>query len=216
MPTPPPADDQPSVETLRLIYDDLVRERDRLRDARRAVTAQLGPLPASAGIIVSLFAAFLPQGGSPAYSILLGFALIPFVLILVLSSRASRRDPYRSMRKPAAEMSEKSLSERAWLIERIAAERTHYGGREEEPPPPSADHLASFGASARRDPLRLLIERLREEWRLAPPEAGMERRAYSLTQHFDAERRSLRFIQGLLGAEVVYLVLVTLLARASA
>ena len=46
------------LETLRLVYADLINERDRLRDARRSITTQLGPLPASAGLIIGLFAAF--------------------------------------------------------------------------------------------------------------------------------------------------------------
>ena len=50
-------------ETLRLVYDDLVHERDRLRDARRSVTSQLGPLPVASAVVVGLFGA--PQRRYP-------------------------------------------------------------------------------------------------------------------------------------------------------
>jgi hypothetical protein len=41
--------------TLRQVCDNLVRERDRLRDARRSVSSQLGPLPAASAIDLGLF-----------------------------------------------------------------------------------------------------------------------------------------------------------------
>jgi hypothetical protein len=42
--------------TLRLVYDDVVRERDRLRDARRAVTSQLEPFPVASAVVVGVVA----------------------------------------------------------------------------------------------------------------------------------------------------------------
>ena len=41
-------------DTLRLIYEDILRERDRLRDERKFVTRQLGPTPAAGALIIAL------------------------------------------------------------------------------------------------------------------------------------------------------------------
>jgi hypothetical protein len=49
-------------EALSLAYQDIVTERDRLRAARAAITRQLGPLPASAGIAISLVGALAEKG----------------------------------------------------------------------------------------------------------------------------------------------------------
>jgi hypothetical protein len=118
----------PDLETLRLVYADLVAERDRLRDARRDVTARLGPIPASAGIIIALFAALGPELEHGATALLFGMALIPFVIVMAISARALRRPSYRELvsdlqaARPAADCD----SEEEWLTMMITFEREMY------------------------------------------------------------------------------------------
>lgn len=101
-----------AIETLRLVHADLVRERDRLRDARRAVTAQLGPFPASAGLVVGLFAALQPHfHGHPTRIVLISAAVLIFALIVSVSFRGLRFKPYRELSKITGE----GLPEREWL-----------------------------------------------------------------------------------------------------
>ena len=149
------------LETLRLVYADLINERDRLRDARRSITAQLGPLPASAGLIIGLFAAF-GDIESGRMTLLYGLALLPFLLVMLVSTLALRRNPYRKLtkREPQTAEGDDLLPEEEWLTQRIALERRSY---------------------------------------------------VDLEHDFEEERTSLLRVQVLLGAEVVYLVLITAL-----
>jgi hypothetical protein len=172
---------KPDVKTLRLVYEHLVRERDRLRDARRTVTAQLGPLPASAGLVIGLFAALSPDVENRG---LWWAALALFVGVIAVSIISTLVDPYR---RAAAEVDEPRgeglqpgdlLAEERWLARRIAIERRLYYGEAEEAP-------------SRR--LRLLSSR------------------GSLQASFDLELAGLRIVQTLLAAEVVLLVLTRLL-----
>lgn len=120
----------PDLETLRLVYADLVAERNRLRDARRDVTSRLGPIPASAGIIIALFAALGPELEHGATALLFGIALLPFVFVLAMSARALRRPSYRELvsdlqaERPAADRD--SLSEEEWLTMMVTFEREMY------------------------------------------------------------------------------------------
>jgi hypothetical protein len=45
------------VEVLKLVLADVEKERDRLRNARAAWTARLGPLPASVAVVTGIIAA---------------------------------------------------------------------------------------------------------------------------------------------------------------
>jgi hypothetical protein len=121
------APDSKRVETLRLAYEDRVREATRLRDARRAFTTQLGLLPASAAVIVSLFTAFATEIGDER---LLALALIPFVLVVAIGAGFSQRKPYRAIRRELEEEVGRAdwrrLSLEQWLIAMIVLEERIY------------------------------------------------------------------------------------------
>jgi hypothetical protein len=174
--------EKPDVNTLRLIYEHQVRERDRLRDARRTVTAQLGPLPASAGLVIGLFAGLSPNVENRG---LWWAALALFLGVIAVSVGSSRVDPYR---RAAAEVDEPRgeglqpgdlLAEEEWLATRIEIERRLYYGEAGEAPPRGLRRLS--------------------------PSRG------SLQASFDLELAGLRMVQALLAAEVVLLVLTRLL-----
>jgi hypothetical protein len=115
------------LETLRLVYADRVNERDRLRDARRDVTARLGPIPASAGVIIAPFAALGPDLERRWTALLFGLALVPFVLVMVISARALNEKSYRELfgevEVPRAGSEHDVLAEEDWLRMMIAFER---------------------------------------------------------------------------------------------
>jgi hypothetical protein len=128
---------EPDVETLQLIYDRLVRERDRLRDARRAVTAQLGPLPAAAVVVLGLFTALPDEIHNRG---LVWAALGLFVAVLALSTWGIGVVPYRrrcaEVDAPAREdglRDEDFLPREEWLLELIKHERGVYYGTPREP-----------------------------------------------------------------------------------
>ena len=115
------------IETLRLVYADCVNERNRLRDARRGVTSRLGPLPASIGVIVALFAALGPELERWWTRLLFGLALVPLALVIVLSARAIRERSYRELvaetEADRAGPKHDSLGEKDWLELMIGFER---------------------------------------------------------------------------------------------
>jgi hypothetical protein len=121
------ARDPATVETLRLAYEDRVREATRLRDARRSFTAQLGLLPASAAVIVTLLTAFSTEIGDER---LLALALIPFVLVVAIGAGFSQRKPYRAMRRELEEEAGRAdwrrLSQEQWLVAMIELEERIY------------------------------------------------------------------------------------------
>jgi hypothetical protein len=119
------------LRVLRLRYQDVLTERDRLRNARASVTSQLGPLPASAAIVIGLAAtvadkvemwALISAGG-----LMLG--------IVALSMLYSGLRPYRIMRaraegKRSADLGSPVLpedDEAGWLDAKIKLEQTIYG-----------------------------------------------------------------------------------------
>lgn len=126
------ASDPAEVETLRLAYEDRLREAERLRDARRAFTTQLGVLPASAAVIVSLFAAFTEQ---IADARLLALALIPFVVSVIVGAGFSQLKPYRTLRRELEEEVGRAdwrrLSQEQWLEAMIELEEQIYAKLEE-------------------------------------------------------------------------------------
>jgi hypothetical protein len=86
------------LKTLELALDDLRRENVRLRDARSAVTSQLGPLPISAAVIAGLVTAF--PGGHPGHAQrhLTVIALAVFGVMALVSAAAGKLKPYRTLR----------------------------------------------------------------------------------------------------------------------
>jgi hypothetical protein len=96
----PRADDVlDDLRVLRLALQDIRSENERLREARSSITAQLGPLPISAGIIAGVVAAFPgPRSGSAWQHALIIGALVAFALMVLLSMRYSTLKPYRKLR----------------------------------------------------------------------------------------------------------------------
>lgn len=137
-----PNHEHETLGALTLAYEDIVHERDRLRDARASVTSQLGPLPASAGIAVSLVGT-LADGVNDGWLIV---AAGLFVLLVVISMRYSGLWPYRRLRakyerelagrrdaepkgtvQPHKLGCREDVSAREWLEHAIQLERRIYG-----------------------------------------------------------------------------------------
>jgi hypothetical protein len=181
---------EPDVETLQLIYDRLVRERDRLRDARRAVTAQLGPLPAAAAVLLGLFAG-LPENVHNRG--LVWAALILLIGLILVSAWGIRLDPYRRLSgqvdAPTTQdglREDDALPRKDWLLKRIKHERRIYYG------------APNGGAQQSRNWIRRRLQSFR-------------RQPLSLQASFERERSTLLVVQVLLAAEVVLLALARLL-----
>jgi hypothetical protein len=124
---------RPDRDTLELIHADLVAERDRLRDAQRTVTSQLGPIPASTSVIVGLLAAVATGDGSEGdRGLVVGVALAFSVVITALSIRWSGGQPYRELRLRAMRDQEGRLGPEVesdpvgWLQRRVDLETGLY------------------------------------------------------------------------------------------
>lgn len=113
-------------ETLSLAYEDRVREAERLRDARRAFTTQLGVLPASAALVVGLFAA----SAADINERLLALALIPFALVVAIGLGFGCLKPYRNIRREieleVGRADWRRLSPEQWLVTMIKLEERIY------------------------------------------------------------------------------------------
>jgi len=91
--------DAEELSVLKLALEDIQRENKRLRDARSALTRQLGPLPISAALIAGLVSAFPGSNeGSPVQQFLVVLALVVFGVMVFLSMRYSALKPYRRFR----------------------------------------------------------------------------------------------------------------------
>jgi hypothetical protein len=73
----------------------------RLRDARRAITSQLGPFPAASAVVVTLFGAVSKDMHGSQSTLLFGLVLAAFVAMVLLSTIAVFPRPYRKLRKEA-------------------------------------------------------------------------------------------------------------------
>jgi hypothetical protein len=91
---------------LKAAYEDARGENERLRDARRGVTRQLGPLPISASIVAGLVAGFGSESIQCEALLWVALGLLGVVLI-PLSMLYSNMRPYRALR----EEKEKDLEE---------------------------------------------------------------------------------------------------------
>lgn len=121
------ADDR--IRVLEKAHEDVVNERDRLRSARAAFTSRLGPLPASAAIVIGL-AGSVADKLNPLWIV---EAAVLLGLLIVISAVYSGLRPYRLIR---AEVQgdgrqlgfdvERSDYE-AWLDSKIALEQSIYG-----------------------------------------------------------------------------------------
>lgn len=115
-----------SNETLELAYKDVICERDRLRDARASVTRQLGPLPASAGIAITVVGA-LAQDVSEAW-LIVAFSLL--VLLVCVSITYSLLWPYRRLRATYEEKLAESAKARP-ATDPVSPEKPHKLGFDE-------------------------------------------------------------------------------------
>jgi len=126
--TPTPTSErEPGLRTLELEYEDICRERDRLRAARSDFARQLGPLPVAAGISTATITVFARH---VHHSELLWVALGLLVLLVVVSILYGSIPAYRHIRavnerrlgQPTGK-----LSPAAWYRRMIDLERAVYG-----------------------------------------------------------------------------------------
>jgi hypothetical protein len=168
---------KPSVrdrEVLEEAYNDLISERDRLRAARGGFTGRLGPLPASAAIVIGL-------AGSSAGKVnpwWIAEAAVLLATLMFISTVYSGLRPYRLMRgrrqrrfdrwtDPASESLAFGLDapDRAsWLAAKIELEQSIYG-------PPRREQFAN---------LSLRVDHLQDA-------LDVERSAFSLVSILFAE-----------------------------
>lgn len=185
-------------ETLKLLYEEVIRESDRLRSARGTFSRQLGPLPIAGALVLGVFTAFAKHPHRTLAWVAVGL----FGLSVLVSMAASGIAPYRRLRaretvgkdgKESTEWrtsdlqgamndpgvtAEPVLSEREWLWMRIKLERKLYGA-----PEPGT-------------PLRLLLR----PWKLLLPNKWT-----TLQKAFEVERYAVLLVQLLFLAEIVLL-----------
>jgi hypothetical protein len=116
------------LKVLELRDGDLSNERDRLRSARASFTSRLGPLPASAGIVIGLAGAVADHIEEWAIWAAGGV----FVAIVLVSLFNSSLPPYRVLRALHAkedgyDLNDPTIDAKAWLKRKIALEKAIYG-----------------------------------------------------------------------------------------
>ena len=99
--------EDPELDALKLRFEGLQRENERLRDARSAITSQLGPLPISAAIVAGLVSGFALGGKTHLHEGELHWALWLFGAMVLVSMLASTFRPYRKLRDKLLTKSEK-------------------------------------------------------------------------------------------------------------
>jgi hypothetical protein len=194
------------IRSLRLAYDDIVRERDRLRSARASVTRQLGPLPASAGIAISIVATFARSRVDEGWLIVASALLLTLVVVSILFSVLA---PYRRLR--------------AQCEDELAREAA--GGQAAQPTSGAAEHKLGFNVNL---PEELWLRHMvRLERRIYGPLRNTHRsfrhpfkgsfrppfRIRNLQDGFDAERTGLYLVQLLFVALIAALVVGLLVGR---
>lgn len=83
------------VASLKLAYEQIVQERDRLRTARAFFARQLGPLPAFGGISVAIVGAFSEKFN---HSLFVWIAFAVLLVLIVVSMVFSGMPAYRHLR----------------------------------------------------------------------------------------------------------------------
>jgi hypothetical protein len=116
------------LKLLELRHGEITHERDRLRSARAAVTGGLGPLPASAAIVLGLAGTVADRIPSWALWITLGL----FLTIIAFSILSSRLPPYRVLRartisREGHNLDDPRLTPAEWLARSIKLEQDIYG-----------------------------------------------------------------------------------------
>jgi hypothetical protein len=186
-----PVDHDQQLATLRLTYERVCHERDRLRDARGYFARGLGPAPVSAGIATVLVAA-LSEGRNPG---LLGAAVAGLAALIVVGVWYDGKPSYRHL-----------------FARKIEDLRSQI--RSEHP------RLAETAAPGRRDPVEDLLppsDWYRAMIRLERDIYGHDRTqnqrrapwqpVCDLQDGLDHERTGLRFVQALWVVIVTALVL---------
>lgn len=120
------ADQTSALKTLELEYEDICRERDRLRAARSDFSRQLGPLPVAAGISTGTIAVFARH---VRHSELLWVALGLLVALVLVSILYSSVPAYRHIRAVKERRLGKpdGLPPTDWYRRMIELERAIYG-----------------------------------------------------------------------------------------
>src|SRR3954452_5944048 len=119
------AQETEKVKALRLTFEDLQRENERLRDARSDITKQLGPLPISAAIVAGLISGFTTTGKSHLDHTLTHWALGLFAAMVIVSALSGVLQPYRRLRDKAERTGPKPAEQttaEAWYEEMIKLE----------------------------------------------------------------------------------------------
>jgi hypothetical protein len=184
------------VAALRRSYEELRRESVRLRDARAAVTRQLGPLPISAGISISLVAAFSEDAAAGPLWVAFGLLF----LLIGLSIAYSNMRPYRQLRAVREQSWRKQLAAR----HPEAAQRAKKSGLLVEDLLPERDWYAAMIELERQ----IYGDLDRTDNRHAPPTHDLQ----DLQDGFDRERTGLFAVQLLFGLVIACLLLSRLLA----
>jgi hypothetical protein len=185
-------DDDPSA--LRLAYEQAIKERDRVRDARSFFARQLGPLPAFAGISAALVGAFSNKIERPVW---LWLALVVLGLLILVSVFYSWLPAYRHLR------ADREDEWRRWLEKRFRPQAPPEGSKElkaEDMLDPEQWYMAQIELE------RKLYGPPRKENRLMLPSWKLE--DADLQDQLDRERR------GLIGAQVLFLVVIGFLLAA--
>ena len=185
------ADRDEDIRSLQLAYDDIVRERDRLRSAQASVTRQLGPLPVSAGIAISVVGALARNRVDEGWLIVASVLLLLLVVVGILFSVLA---PYRRLRAEHAD--------------ELAREAT--GGRGSEQTAGAIDHKLGFNE-------QLPTERWLKTWSsssdgymghcVLPDDRSDTPSTSGLQDGFDAERTGLYLVQLLFVALIAALVI---------
>jgi hypothetical protein len=186
-----PANPDQQLTTLRLTYERLCHERDRLRDARGHFARGLGPAPASAGIATVLVSA-LSDGRRPGLVWLAVAALIAMIVVgLWYDGKLAYRHLYALKVK---ELRGRIRSEHPRLAE---AARLEERTRVEDLLAPDDWYRAMIGLE------RGIYgdEQTQNRWRVP------WQRVCDLQDGLDSERTGLRFVQALWVVVVAALVL---------
>jgi hypothetical protein len=119
-------EDGRALKTLELEYEDICRERDRLRTARGDFSRQLGPLPVAAGISTGTIAVFAHH---LRHSEWIWVALALLVVLVVVSILYSSMPAYRHIRalKERQIGRPDGLPPADWYRRMIEIERAIYG-----------------------------------------------------------------------------------------
>ncbi|TMK98917.1 MAG: hypothetical protein E6G34_05265 [Actinobacteria bacterium] len=184
--------------TLRLVYEGLCSERNRLRDARSSFSRQLGPLPVVAGISTGTIAVFARHVHT---SWLLWVALGLLAVLVVVSILYSSVPAYRQIR------ARKETGWRERLVSRhgacLAAEAAERGLQIEDLLAPADWYRAMIELER-----EIYGRRARER---SPLFVRPRRGAENLQDALDSERAGLYAVQFLFGLVIVALALTELI-----